>query len=141
MRLHTASLVALAAMAAAACQKDNAANNSATQAGAPAAAAAPTVVTAHAKDFAFDIPDSVAAGTITFKLVNDGPNFHHMQIVRLDSGKTVADMSAAMSKPGAPPPAWLSFVGGPNAPDPKSESNATVTLTPGNYAAICLVDM
>lgn len=44
-----------------------------------------------------------------------------------------------MKNPG-PPPSWVTFVGGPNAPDPGAEANATVDLAPGNYALICFVD-
>src|SRR5207237_787430 len=76
----------------------------------------------------------------TFHLVNDGPSIHHAQIVRLDSGKTVADLGAAMKNPG-PPPAWAVFVGGPNAPDPSASSDAAFNLTPGDYAVLCLVDI
>jgi hypothetical protein len=32
-------------------------------------------------------------------------------------------------------------MGGPNAPDPGKEANATMTLEPGNYALICFVDI
>src|SRR4029077_1231434 len=62
------------------------------------------------------------------------------QLVRLDSGKTAADLSAAFKNPG-PPPRWAVFVGGPNAPNPGAESDGTVDLLPGNYAFICLVDI
>jgi hypothetical protein len=100
----------------------------------------PAVVTVHAKDFAFDAPAEITAGMTTFKLVNDGPNIHHMLVVRLDSGKTVADLEAAMKKKG-PPPGWMVMSGGPNAPDPTHESNTTLNVTEGQYALICIVDI
>ena len=119
--------------------------------GTPAAAAsqgsfdpATHVAVVHAKDFAFDAPDSISAGWTTFHLVNDGPNLHHVQLVRLDSGKTAADFGAAMeasAKNHAPPPSWLVFAGGPNAPSPKSEADAMVNMQPGNYVLICFVDI
>jgi hypothetical protein len=105
-----------------------------------AAAAVPPVVTVHAKDFAFDAPAEITAGVTTFRLLNDGPGLHHLQIVRLDSAKTVADLMAALKNPG-PPPAWAAFVTGPNAPMPGGESNATFDIAAGNYALICLVDV
>ena len=115
-----------------------------TDSAAPAmAAAAPSVVTIHAKDFTFDLPSEISAGMLTFKLVNDGPGLHHAVLVRLDSGKTVADLEAAlkaMKGPGAPP-RWIVVVGGPNAPDPGSESNATLSIEAGNYAFLCFVDV
>jgi hypothetical protein len=101
---------------------------------------APNVVTVRASDFTFEAPAEVPSGLTTFVMQNAGPNLHHMVIVRVDSGKTAEDVRAAFSMPG-PPPAWLSFVGGPNAPDPGQESNATLDLTPGSYALLCLVDI
>ena len=106
----------------------------------PPAAVAPNVVTVHAMDFAYHAPDTVPAGLTTFKLENTGTTFHHLVIVRLDSGKTIADLSKAFATQG-PPPHWMAFVGGPNAPNPHASSNATVNLTPGNYAMVCMVDM
>jgi hypothetical protein len=114
--------------------------DSAAAAATTAPAPAPQVVTIHAKDFAFDAPANISAGVITFKLINDGPNLHHAVIVRLDSGKTVADLEAELAKP-ATPPTWAVFMGGPNAPDPTRESNATLDLGPGNYVMLCLVDV
>jgi uncharacterized cupredoxin-like copper-binding protein len=32
-------------------------------------------------------------------------------------------------------------VGGPNAPDPKTEANATLDMRPGRYALVCFVDV
>lgn len=98
------------------------------------------VAVVHAKDFSFDAPDSITAGWTTIRLVNDGPSLHHVQLVRLDSGKTAQDLAAAMKNPG-PPPRWAVFVGGPNAPDPGSQTEATLNLAAGNYVMLCLVDI
>lgn len=147
MRRHGTTLaLTLAIAAAAACapkdQPAATADSAATAAAATSAGApsAPPVVTVHAADFKFDGPDSIPAGMVTFHLINDGTTFHHMQLVRLDSAKTFADLQAAIAKPG-PMPAWITFVGGPNAPDPKSESNATMNMPAGNYAMLCFVDV
>jgi len=118
------------------------------QAGAPAAAPASLgsfdpathVAVIHAKDFAFDAPDSITAGWTTFHLVNDGSTLHHAQLVRLDSGKTVADLQTALKNPG-PPPRWIVEVGGANAPDPNGQADATMNLEAGNYAIVCFVDI
>ena len=104
------------------------------------AEATPNVVAVHAKDFAFTAPAQIPAGVTTFQFMNDGPGLHHMQLVRIDSGKTFTDLEAALKKPG-PPPRWAVFVGGPNAPAPGAQSNATLDLTAGHYAVICMVDV
>ena len=114
--------------------------SAATNAAADSAAAAPNVVTYNATNYKFTGPTEIPAGMTTFRLINDGPGFHHMQIVRLDSGKTMADFEAAFKKKG-PPPNWIVMVGGPNAPSPEMEANATLEMTPGNYALVCFVDI
>jgi uncharacterized cupredoxin-like copper-binding protein len=100
--------------------------------------AAPTVISVTASEFAFQAPDTIPAGNITFRLHNGGQQFHHMQIIRLDSGKTVADFAAAMRNPG-PPPGWTHMVGGPNAVVPGDSSEAVVRLGAGDYVMLCLI--
>ncbi len=137
-------MLATAAIAAAGCTAKDESAARPDSAGTTTAAAPPTsspnVVTVHAADFRFDAPDTIPAGVTTFRLVNDGETFHHMQLVRLDSAKTFADLQQNMGKPG-PAPKWAVFIGGPNAPDPKTESNATLDLAAGNYALLCFVDV
>jgi hypothetical protein len=103
-------------------------------------AAKARVVTVTGADFTFDAPDTISAGVTEFRFVNKGPSLHHMQIVKLTGGKTFDDLHAALANPG-PPPAWVKMLGGPNVPVPGTESNATLTLAPGNYAIICFVDL
>jgi uncharacterized cupredoxin-like copper-binding protein len=83
-------------------------------------------------------PDTVAAGAVTFRLVNRGKEFHHLWVARLERGKTQDDLLAAMRSPG-PLPAWVHEIGGPNAPAPGGESKATVSLKPGHYVIACLI--
>jgi uncharacterized cupredoxin-like copper-binding protein len=101
--------------------------------------AMPNVVTVVANDFKFDAPSELPAGLTKFVLKGAGQQLHHATIAKLEDGKTAADLMAAFKTPG-PPPSWVTFVGGPNVPDPGAEANATVELTPGNYALICFVD-
>jgi hypothetical protein len=147
MHRHGSTLVftlAAAATVAACAPKDQPAasadSTAATPPAATAAATTPPVVTVHAADFKFDGPESIPAGMVTFHLINDGSTFHHMQLVRLDSAKTFADLQAVLAKPG-PMPGWVTFIGGPNAPDPHGESNATMSMPAGNYAMLCFVDV
>ncbi|HMH26538.1 MAG TPA: hypothetical protein VK542_08155 [Gemmatimonadaceae bacterium] len=105
-----------------------------------AAPAKAPVVRVSGMDFSFDAPDVIPAGLTEFRFTNKGPSLHHMQILKLEGGKTVDDLRVALANPG-PPPAWVKEVGGPNAPAPGLESNTTVMLEPGNYALICFVDI
>src|SRR5690348_7104690 len=78
----------------------------------------PNVITITTTEYAFGMPDTVPAGLTTFRLVNQGKELHHASLVRLSGGKTAADFQAGLEsamKSHEPPPAWLTFVGGPNA--------------------------
>ncbi|HEU4700105.1 MAG TPA: hypothetical protein VFS40_13060 [Gemmatimonadales bacterium] len=101
-----------------------------------AAARAPRVVRVEAHDFAFVMPDTIPAGTTTFRLRNAGTQPHHLMLYRLDPGRTLTDVLAALRAGGAHP-GWMHPVGGPNAIPPGGESVGTVTLTPGSYVAFC----
>ncbi len=109
--------------------------------GAPAHSAltvAPPVVIIHARDFAYVAPKTVKSGVTTFRLVNDGKQLHHLTIIGLAKGKTMADLAAAMKKPG-PLPAWATEVGGPNPALPGGTAEATLSLAPGTYAMLCFI--
>jgi uncharacterized cupredoxin-like copper-binding protein len=97
------------------------------------------VVTVRASEFAFTAPKSIAAGQTTFRLVNDGKELHHITILKLEQGKTMKDLEAALKATDAPPPAWLVAVGGPNAAVPGSTIEATLDLKAGNYVLACFI--
>jgi hypothetical protein len=156
MKASMQILAGAAAVALCACSQKDAAKTDTSkvaQEGAPAAKVAATAtpgsfdpatrtLTIHAVDFAYGMPDSISAGWTNIHLANDGNTLHHVQIVKLDSGKTVADVKAGMSQPmTGPAPAWMHDIGGPNAPDPHGTSDATVNLEPGNYVVLCFVDL
>jgi hypothetical protein len=105
------------------------------------AATAPTLVTIIAKDFSYDAPDTIGAGMVTLRLVNQGPELHHVQLVRLDEGHTVAELAAGLKqmKPGDPPPPWVHDIAGPNTPVPGGEQSITEELAPGHYAIVCMI--
>jgi plastocyanin len=93
-------------------------------------------------DYAFEVPDQVSAGLTTIRLVNHGPSLHHIQLVRLDQGKTLPDFLPALQKAaegGAPLPQWATMIGGPNSPTAGDSSTAVFQLDPGTYAMICLI--
>ena len=139
-RMHRVPLAVLAGLALASCRSDK---PPAAAAGAPdtttaVASAAPAAVTVVTTDFAFDAPAELPAGLTTFRLVNRGPQIHHIQLVKLGEGKTMDDFMAAL-KAGGPPPKWISMEGGPNPSELGDTSITTVTLQPGNYAMVCFV--
>jgi hypothetical protein len=96
------------------------------------------VVTVTASDYAFQAPDTIAAGRTTFHLVNKGPDFHHIWLVKLEQGKTLQDLIEAAKTPG-PLPKWAVDVGGPNSPMPGGDATATLDLEPGSYVMACVI--
>lgn len=119
-------------------------SSSATARPADAAAGAPKAneLTVEAADYAFIMPDSVAAGPTRIRLVNRGPELHHVQLIRLEQGKKLGDLFAAMQAHGEQHgalPSWAREVGGPNTPVPGGESVAIVDLAPGTYAVLCVI--
>jgi hypothetical protein len=106
-------------------------------------AAAPREVAFTAKDFSFEGPDTIPAGLTTLVLTNAGTTFHHLQLLRLGEGKTMADLTAGLAgmKPGDPLPAWIQGAGGVNPPDPGARTRATLMMEPGDYVIVCFVDI
>jgi uncharacterized cupredoxin-like copper-binding protein len=113
----------------------------AVRAGVPAnnpKSAKTNVVTVTASDYAFQAPDTIAAGRTTFHLVNKGPDFHHLWLIKLEQGKSLKDLVAATKTPG-PLPKWAVDVGGPNTPMPGGEASATLDLEAGHYVMACVI--
>lgn len=105
----------------------------------PAAQTAATVFTVTASEYAFAAADSIPAGLVTLQLVDAGKEPHQMVVVRMDSGKTVADFQTAMSSPNMAIPGWMKFPIGVSVIAPGDTGNATTLLTPGHYLMVCFV--
>jgi len=88
-------------------------------------------------DFAFS-PMPTSAGTHTFRVVNDGPQTHEVQLVRLHEGATLEQFMAGLA-PGASGPPPGDEIGGSGALSTGLENYWTADLQPGNYAILCFV--
>jgi hypothetical protein len=139
---HAARLGAALALtgAIAGCKSDRPATDTpaSSAATADAPSGAPATVTVTSNDFSFDAPAQIPAGAVTIQLENHGKELHQAQLIKLEDGKTVHDLAAAMKTHG-PPPSWMKFVGGPNGIAPGHQSNSTSVLAPGQYAYICFI--
>jgi hypothetical protein len=133
------TLAAALVLGQAACTVDKAADESrgTREAYAQTPAAGPNLVTITTTEYAFAAPASIPAGLTTVRLVNQGKEMHHVQLVRLAEGHTVAELMEIGHD--EPIPAWVTFVGGPNAHAPGAHSEATVQLEAGSYALVCLI--
>ena len=88
-----------------------------------------------AKDNSFSGPDTIPAGWTQLRLVNEGPEFYHIQLVKLADDKSVDDLVAALEE-NPVRPGWAELYGGPNPLIPGQSSQAVVELEAGNYALI-----
>lgn len=92
------------------------------------------------RDYQFEAPDVVWSGPTHVRLQNEGPDFHHVWLVRLLDGKTVDDLEAYMAEGDKPIPAWAVDEGGPNTPGrPGEETSTYMNLKAGNYAMVCVI--
>lgn len=99
---------------------------------------ASTVITL--KDFSIDVPKSVTAGAATWKVVNEGPQFHEMDILKLHSGVTFEQFQKLLSSqgpPAGPPP--FDDLGGIAGLQPGTAGWIKLNLQPGNYVALCFI--
>lgn len=96
-------------------------------------------VTFTARDHAFEGPASLSAGHVTIRLMNQGRDAHHAQLVRLTQGKTAKDFLAAIKAEPSAIPAWARYAGGPNAVMGNETAEATLDLEAGEYMLICQV--
>ena len=131
------------------------------QAGVPDTMLPGRIVDVTANEYAFRAPDSIPAGLVTFRLRQEGrvaggadlspmdrqalvthggddtDGFHMLWVVRLDSGRTAADLFAAERADSATP--WARLLGGPAFAYPPRTTNATMVLAPGDYVLVCYV--
>ena len=89
-------------------------------------------------DFAFIMPDEIAAGKHLWEVHNTGKQFHEMSVIKLNEGVTLEDVIKVMSSqepPSGPPPfeqipAHVFMGGG-------TTSWVTLDIPAGEYTVIC----
>jgi uncharacterized cupredoxin-like copper-binding protein len=101
------------------------------------AAAAPPSATFSAWEHRFDGPDRLPAGQTTIRLQNRGKEPHQLQFLKLEEGRSAADLAAALKSDTGNIPQWAKHMGGPNGVGAGQSSEATLYLEPGSYVLIC----
>lgn len=86
-------------------------------------------------DFSFGLPQTIKAGQQTWEIKNDGKQPHEMTLIKLATGKTMADVAAFMAHPAGAPP--FADVGGMQGIMPGDTAWLDLNLEPGNYVALC----
>jgi hypothetical protein len=91
-------------------------------------------------DYGYTLPDTIAAGPVTLVMRNTGKEAHHAQLLRLNTGVTLDQFTAALQQGEGPALALVSFLGGNGALDPGPNSEeVTVDLPAGSYLVICFL--
>lgn len=89
------------------------------------------------RDFHILIPSAIKTrGVHTFKIVNEGTQFHEAALLRLNAGKSYKDVLAALRSNKEPP---ASEVGGSSAISPGQTAWMETDLGPGTYVVLCEV--
>jgi hypothetical protein len=91
------------------------------------------------KEYSFEVPAEIKAGTHTFKVSNQGEQPHEMILYKLAEGKTLADLQAYLSSTSPSDPLPGDIAGGALAIGPGMHSWTTFDLQPGTYVAICFI--
>lgn len=100
----------------------------------PAASATVTMF-----DFGFQMPQSVAAGQQTWKIVNQGPQPHEMNLLKAGPGTTVASIGAFLADMENQPEPDVMPAGGMQGLEAGKTGWLVADLTPGTYIAICFI--
>src|SRR3978361_1735200 len=108
------SVLPLVALIAACAPKDTSTKPAGHDSTVAAAAPVAHQMTISATDYAFAAPEQVPAGLMTVHLVYNGSGLHHVAFIKLNDGKTLADIAQAMKSQG-PMPMWPTDIGGVNA--------------------------
>ena len=98
-------------------------------------AASPPVIEYTLGDYFFQGPDTIPAGTVTFrvKLASEAP--HVLDLVRLEQGKRIGDLMAAGED--AYDSSWVKSVGGGVTSKEGTSPTYTLRLVPGVYVMLC----
>lgn len=100
------------------------------------AAKEPTAeLTVTMKDYLFEFPESLPAGPRLIKVINNGPEPHEFNLLRLEEGKTLEDVQKFLAEPNGPPP--FLPIGGMNGLDVGASGYVEIAFEPGTYVAIC----
>ena len=86
-------------------------------------------------DFSFVLPTEIKAGKQIWEVINEGPQIHEINLMRLADGKTMADVADWLAQPEGVPP--FRNVGGFNGLDANQIGYMELELTAGTYVAIC----
>lgn len=90
-----------------------------------------------AREYSFSGPDSIAGGWTQLTLDNQGEKAHDLILFKLDEGKIMDDVMAALEAEG--PPDWITLIGQSTA-EAGQRRRFIANLEPGSYGMISFGD-
>jgi hypothetical protein len=107
----------------------------------PSPLAGGRVINFDAADYSYTLPDTLAAGQVTLVMRNVGQMPHMAQLMKLNTGVTLEQFTAAIQQSGETAALTLvSLGGGPGVLDPgPNTEQVTLDLQEGNYVVLCFV--
>ena len=133
-RWLAAALVALSAVALAACGSDNKSSSS-SKSGSPAGGATPLSLTIaeQGKTAKYTVPKGVSGGLVNLTLNNKGKRPHSAQLVSISGGHTAQDALKVIGSNSNKTPSWIRAQGGLGPVPPGQSQSANLNLSPGKY--------
>jgi uncharacterized cupredoxin-like copper-binding protein len=95
------------------------------------------VVPVEANEFSFTMEDEIKAGVVTFETKNIGGVPHEFAFGKVEDGKTIDDVMAAIEA--GEQPEWITDVGAVPVLDSARSEQFTRTLDPGQYIFLCFL--
>lgn len=99
----------------------------------------PGVATFVTDEYRFEGPSILPEGRTVIQVRNHGREAHHVQLLKLDKGKTAPELAEALRHRVVQIPSWAKQMGGPNGISAGGEAEAVVDLTPGSYVVVCVI--
>lgn len=139
MRITSALIAVLAAVALAACGDDKSKSDSekpSTSADGAKPATLALSISESGKRATYTAPASAKGGLVEVTLENKGKKPHAAQLIRLLGGHKPAEAVKAVGGNSDKTPPWIRGEGGPSTAPPGATSKATVILPKGDYVVL-----
>ncbi len=98
---------------------------------------AQNVVTVGLTEYAFEMPDDVTGGTVTFEAANTGGLPHEMGFGSVEGDRTIEDVMKALES--REPPPWMEDLAGIPVLSTGVTASMTRTLEEGQYVFLCFL--
>lgn len=99
--------------------------------------AAENLVEVGLTEYAFEMPDEVTGGTVTFQASNQGSQPHEMGFVAVDGTRTIDDVTKAFEA--GEPPEWMEDLAGIPVLSTGVTASMTRELEEGQYVFLCFL--